>query len=143
MSLALHSSTEYLGGGRRSMSSGSNSRSSRSSPVKSSIGLMSRKVSARPRSRNHWNESRWMAIRSGRGRTSSRFANEKRSRVAERDGKSLTPQKGEKGGHGSGVGARANSLTEMQEEARGSARQPESLPGVAGLSKPRPKAAAG
>src|SRR3974390_2173899 len=34
------------------------------------MGLMSLKASARPLSRNHWNESRWMAIRSGRGSAS-------------------------------------------------------------------------
>ena len=53
------------------------------------MGLMSRNVSARPCSRNHLNESRWMEIRSGSGRTSSRLAKEKRSRVAGRDGKGL------------------------------------------------------
>ena len=79
MSFSLHSSTGNLGGGRRSGSVGSNSSSRRSWPVKSSIGLMSAKVSARPWSRNQWNESRWMAMRSGSGRTSSRLANEKRS----------------------------------------------------------------
>src|SRR5579864_5625893 len=83
MSFSRHSSTENLGGGRRSWSSGSNSSSSRSWPVKSSMGLMSWNVSARPRSRNHWNESRWMEMRSGRGRTSSRLANEKRSRAGD------------------------------------------------------------
>ena len=58
-----------------------------SEPEKSSIGLMSRKASARPLSRNHWKESRCTEIKSGSGRTSSRFANEKRSRVTGRDGK--------------------------------------------------------
>ena len=48
MSFSLHSSTENLGGGRRSSSSGSNSNSSCSVSVKSLIGLMSRKVSASP-----------------------------------------------------------------------------------------------
>ena len=48
MSFSLHSSTENFGGGRRSSSSGSNSSSSWSVSVKSLIGLMSRKVSARP-----------------------------------------------------------------------------------------------
>ena len=76
MSFSLHSSTENFGGGRRSSSSGSNSSSSCRVSVKSLIGLMSRKVSARPCCRNHSNESRWMAIRSGSSRTSSRFANE-------------------------------------------------------------------
>src|SRR5258708_37848460 len=87
MSFSLHSSTLNLGGGRKSMSSGSNSSSRRKVPVKSSIGLMSRKVSAMPRSRNQAKESRWMEMRSGRGRTSSRLANEKRSRVVGRDAK--------------------------------------------------------
>ena len=52
MSFSLHSSTENFGGGRRSMSVGSNSRISLSEPEKSSIGLMSRNVSASPCSRN-------------------------------------------------------------------------------------------
>src|SRR5207302_4477957 len=64
------------------------------------MGLMSPKVSASPWSRNHLNESRWMAMRSGRARTSSRLAKEKRSRVAER-GK-ITPQ-----GAGDGSGTRS------------------------------------
>src|ERR1700739_1951862 len=89
MSFSLHSSTENFGGGRRSRSVGSNSRISLSDPEKSSIGLMSRNVSARPSSRNHLNESRWIEMRSGNGRTSSRWAKEKRSRDAERDGKGL------------------------------------------------------
>src|SRR5580658_8272890 len=87
MSFSLHSSTENFGGGRKSWSVGSNSRMSLSEPEKSSIGLMSRKASAKPLSRNHWKESRCTEIRSGSGRTSSRFANEKRSRVTGRDGK--------------------------------------------------------
>ena len=87
MSFSLHSSTVNLGGGRRSGSSASNSSSRRSWPVKSSMGLMSRKVSDIPRSRNHLNESRWTAIRSGRARTSSRLEKEKRSRGAGRVGK--------------------------------------------------------
>ena len=52
MSFSLHSSTVNFGGGRRSSSSGSNSSSSCSVSVKSLMGLMSRKVSARPSSRN-------------------------------------------------------------------------------------------
>src|SRR5579871_3734107 len=87
MSFSLHSSTENLGGGRRSWSVGSNSRMSLREPEKSSIGLMSRNASARPLSRNHWKESRCTEIKSGSGRTSSRFANENRSRVSGRDGK--------------------------------------------------------
>src|SRR5579883_2923742 len=90
MSFSLQSSTENLGGGRRSGSSGSNSSSRRSCPVKSSIGLMSRKVSASPFSRNQRNESRWMAIRSGSGSTSSRLAKEKRSGLTEREGKAYS-----------------------------------------------------
>src|SRR6516165_2001282 len=89
MFFSVHSSTENFGGGRRSRSSGSNSRINFSEPEKSSIGLMSRKVSASPFSRNQRNESRWMEIRSGSGKTSSRLAKEKRSRVTERDGKGL------------------------------------------------------
>ena len=58
-----------------------------SDPEKSSIGLMSRKASARPLSRNHWNESRCTEIRSGSGNTSSRLAKEKRSRATGRDSK--------------------------------------------------------
>src|SRR5580704_8276721 len=84
MSFSLHSSTENLGGGRRSGSAGSNSSSRLSCPVKSSIGLMSPKVSARPRSRNHWNESRWIATRSGSGSASSMLAKEKRSGLLDR-----------------------------------------------------------
>src|SRR5579884_20627 len=87
MSFSLHSSTENLGGGRRSGSLGSNSSSSRRVPVKSSMGLMSAKVSARPSFRKSSKESRWMATRSGRARTSSRLAKEKRSGVLEREGK--------------------------------------------------------
>src|SRR5437763_17041497 len=100
MSFSLHSSTENLGGGRRSESDASNSSSRRSWPVKSSMGLMSANVSASPLSRNHSNEARWMEIRSGRGRTWSRLAKEKRSRATER-GKA-TPQ-----GANDGAGARA------------------------------------
>ena len=58
MSFSLHSSTENFGGGRRSWSLGSNSKMSLSEPEKSSMGLMSRKASAKPLSRNHWKESR-------------------------------------------------------------------------------------
>src|SRR6516162_1591060 len=85
MSFSLHSSTENFGGGRRSASVGSNSSSRLSCPVKSSIGLMSLKASARPLSRNHWNESRWMAIRSGSGRASSMLAKETRSGLRDRE----------------------------------------------------------
>src|ERR1700722_1978701 len=89
MSFALHSSIENFGGGRRSGSVGSNSSSSRNWPVKSSIGLMSANVSARPFMTNQSKESRCTEIRSGSGKTSSRFAKEKRSGVRERDGKGL------------------------------------------------------
>src|SRR5205814_8130368 len=51
------------------------------------IGLMSRNVSASPWWRNHSKDSRWIAIRSGRGRASSRLANEYRCREAVREGK--------------------------------------------------------
>src|SRR5579875_59691 len=87
MSFSLHSSTENLGGGRRSWSVGSNSSTSLSEPEKSSMGLMSRKASDRPLSRNHWKESRCTEMRSGSGKTSSRLAKEKRSRVTGRDDK--------------------------------------------------------
>src|SRR5579875_1576674 len=90
MSFSLHSSTVNFGGGRRSWSVGSNSRISLSDPEKSSIGLISRNVSASPSSRNHRNESRWIEMRSGNGRTSSRLAKEKRSRDAEREGKTYS-----------------------------------------------------
>src|SRR6516162_1871783 len=85
MSFSLHSSTENFGGGRRSASVGSNSSSRLNCPVKSSIGLMSLKASARPLSRNHWNESRWMAIRSGSGRASLILAKETRSGLRDRE----------------------------------------------------------
>ena len=55
------------------------------------MGVMSRKVSASPASRNAENESRWMATRSGRARTSSRLAKEKRSRTVDREAKA-SPQ---------------------------------------------------
>src|SRR5215469_8830047 len=85
MSFSLHSSTENFGGGRGSASVGSNSSSRLSWPVKSSTGLMSVKASARPLSRNHWNESRWMAIRSGSGKASLMFAKETRSGLRDRE----------------------------------------------------------
>src|SRR5579875_217445 len=86
MSFSLHSSTENFGGGRRSGSSGSNSKINLSWPEKSSMGLMSRNASASPLSRNHLNESRCTEIRSGSGRTSSRLAKLSRSRCAGRNG---------------------------------------------------------
>src|ERR1700688_580110 len=86
MSFSLHSSSGNLGGGRRSGSDGSYSSSRLSWPVKSSIGLMSANASARPLSKNHRKESRWMAMRSGNRRTSSRLANEKRSGLLDREG---------------------------------------------------------
>ena len=76
MSFSLHSSTENLGGGRRSSSKGSNSSSSCSDSEKSLIGLMSRKVLARPSLRNQSKLDRWIAIRSGRSIGSTRLANE-------------------------------------------------------------------
>ena len=79
MSFSLHSSSEYFGGSN----SGSASSSFRE-PVKSSMGEMSVRVSAMPSSRNHLNESRWTATRSGRGMTSRSFANEKRCLAAGR-----------------------------------------------------------
>src|SRR5215216_2754797 len=86
MSFSLHSSTENLGGGRRSSSVGSNSSSSWSVSLKSLMGEMSRKVSASPWSRNQSKLSRWMAMRSGSSSGSARLANEYRSRMVERAG---------------------------------------------------------
>src|ERR1700692_795172 len=86
MSFSLHSSSWNLGGGRKSGSDGSYSSSRLNWPVKSSIGLMSANASARPLSKNQRKLSRWMAIRSGRRRTSSRLANEKRSGLLDREG---------------------------------------------------------
>ena len=57
--------------------------------MKSSIGLMSEKASARPRSRNQRKESRWTETRSGRARTSSRLAKENRSGLLEREDNDL------------------------------------------------------
>ena len=84
MSFSLHSSSEYFGGSN----SGSAS-SSFKEPVKSSMGEMSVRVSAIPSSRNHLNESRCTATRSGSGMTSRSFANEKRCRAARRAKASL------------------------------------------------------
>src|SRR5215212_5137109 len=86
MSFSLHSSTENLGGGRRSSSVGSNSSSSCNVSLKSLMGEMSRNVSARPWLRNHSKLSRWMAMRSGSWSGSARLANEYRSRMVERAG---------------------------------------------------------
>src|ERR1700731_3646011 len=123
MSFSLHSSTENFGGGRRSASVGSNSRISLSDPEKSSMGLMSRKVSARPCSRNHLKESRWMEMRSGSGRTSSRLAKEKRSRETGRDGKGLLLKQG-----GCGCRAGARQLAAERQGAQGGrARQQPSV----------------
>src|SRR6202790_4245539 len=114
MSFSLHSSTVNLGGGRRSGSSGSNSRISFNDPEKSSIGLMSRKVSANPFSRNHRKESRCIEIRSGSGRTSSKLANENRSRVTGREGKGLLLKQG---GCESRQGARRSRQNDGMREA--------------------------
>src|SRR5579871_4789866 len=89
MSFSLHSSTENLGGGRRSTSVGSNSSSRLSCPVKSSMGLMSSNASARPLSRNHLKESRWIEIRSGSGSASSMLAKVTRSGLRDRTGNGL------------------------------------------------------
>src|SRR5579875_702206 len=103
MSFSRHSSTENFGGGRRSGSLASNSSSRLSCPVKSWMGLMSLNASDRPRSRNHWNESRWMAMRSGRGRTSWRLAKENRSGLLDRAGNGLLlPGAGSVAGRGGG-----------------------------------------
>src|SRR5882724_1647316 len=84
MSFSLHSSSEYFGGSN-SGSASSNFRE----PVKSSMGEISVRVSAMPSSRNHLNESRCTATRSGSGMTSRSFANEKRCRAARRAKASL------------------------------------------------------
>ena len=76
MSFSLHSSTVNFGGGRRSSSSGSNSSSSWSASEKSLIGLMSRNVLARPSFKNQSKLSRWIAMRSGSSRGSTRLAKE-------------------------------------------------------------------
>ena len=78
MSRSRHSSSEYFGGSKMWSES-----SSLSWPVKSSIGEMSARTSATPCSRNHSNDSRWTAIRSGRSSTSWSLENDRRSRDAE------------------------------------------------------------
>src|ERR1700692_594663 len=110
MSFSLHSSSGNLGGGRRSGSDGSYSSSRLSWPVKSSIGLMSANASAKPLSKNQRNESRWMAMRSGSRRTSSRLANEKRSGLLDREGNGRLLPGGwrAKNGAGEGGGAPGN-----------------------------------
>ena len=85
MSRSRHSSSECFGGSKTWSAS-----SSFSWPVKSSIGEMSRRTSATPSSRNHSNDLRWTAMRSGRARTSRSLPNEKRSRDARRA--NVTPQ---------------------------------------------------
>ena len=77
MSRSRHSSSEYFGGSKTWSVS-----SSLSWPVKSSMGEMSERTSATPCSRNHSNESRCTAMRSGSSRTSRSFENERRSRDA-------------------------------------------------------------
>src|SRR5271166_4353086 len=124
MSFALHSSIENLGGGRRSGSVGSKSSFKLNWSVKSAIGLMSPKVSASPRSRNHWKESRCTAMRSGSGKTSSILAKEKRSGVRERKGKVYSSRvliDRETGK--SGAWARVKEL-EVERSFDGRARQP-------------------
>ena len=76
MSLSLHSSIVNFGGGHRSSSVGSNSSSNESVSLKSVMGLRSRNVSATPSALNHSNDFRWMSMRWGSGRTSSRLPNE-------------------------------------------------------------------
>ena len=68
--------------------------------MKSSMGLMSRKVSRNPCSVNQRNESRWMAIRSGSGWTSPSVAKEKRSLTAGREGKAYSSGDGDWGFRG-------------------------------------------
>src|SRR5271166_6891506 len=104
MSFSLHSSTENFGGGRRSGSVGSNSSSRLSWPVKSSIGLMSLNASARPLLRNHRKESRWMAMRSGKGRASSMLAKETRSGLRDREDNGLLLPIGVAGESGGSMG---------------------------------------
>ena len=84
-----HSSTVNLGTGRRSGSSGSNSKRSSSCPEKSVIGLMSSNAFASPCNKNELKLSRWTAIRSGSGSVSSKSANEKRSGLMDRAGNGL------------------------------------------------------
>src|SRR4249920_1178726 len=77
MSRWRHSSSEYFGGSKMWSES-----SSLSWPVKSSIGEMSERTSATPCSRNHSNDSRCTAIRSGSWSTSRSLEKERRSRDA-------------------------------------------------------------
>src|SRR5205823_1556254 len=77
MSRSRHSSSEYFGGSKMWSES-----SSLSWPVKSSIGEMSERTSATPCSRNHSNDSRCTAIRSGSWSTSRSLEKERRSRDA-------------------------------------------------------------
>src|SRR5947209_2688460 len=124
MSFSLQSSTENFGGGRRSGSDASNSSSRRSWPVKSSMGLMSRNVSASPLSRNQRNESRWTALRSGSGRTSPRLEKENRSRVTGRDGTSLNSLYEDASGGAENAGARVVRVGSSVDETRvGTARK--------------------
>src|SRR5581483_7975740 len=145
MSFSLHSSTENFGGGRRSGSVGSNSSSRLSCPVKSSMGLMSLKVSARPRSRNHWNESRWMATRSGRGRASSRLANEKRSGLWDREVNRPTPPNWVPNGETTGYCGNSDAAATRayyqghQSESSGSTATAEAAEGGAGARVNQPK----
>src|SRR5665213_2793949 len=64
---------------------------------------MSLNVSARPRSRNHLKESRWMATRSGSGSASSMLANEKRSGLLDRVGNGLLLPVARRMGQGRGT----------------------------------------
>src|SRR5262249_60187443 len=80
-----HSSSECFGGSKTWSES-----SSFSVPVKSASGEMSERTSGIPSSRNHWKESRWTAMRSGRSRTSARLEKDRRSRDARRG--TATPQ---------------------------------------------------
>src|SRR5690554_4577712 len=80
MSFSLHSSWECLGSSKRC-----SEKDSAIWPVKSSIGEISSKTSASPRSFNQRKESRWIATRSSSsiGRGSAIFAKDSRW---ERDG---------------------------------------------------------
>src|SRR3954447_22055168 len=94
---------------------------------------MSRKVSASPWSRNHLNESRWTATKSGKGRTSSRLAKENRSRAMERAAKGFLLRGRGEARRERGRAAAASSDAETRS---GRARQPASVGGHRRFSKP-------
>src|SRR5450756_133208 len=75
MSFSLHSSTVNFGSPKKCLPN-----STAMVCVKSSMGEMSLNISARPSSRNHSNDSFWMAMRSGTGSTSGILAKFRRLR---------------------------------------------------------------